>query len=57
MAMVGRKPKLTPERAAELRRRYRLWYENRPKRLCAVFDVDSTTLANYVRGRHKRARV
>lgn len=53
MAKLGRKRRLTAEQVAELRRRYQLWHQNVPQRLCSEFGITRRTLRHYVLGRHK----
>ena len=53
---MGRKARLTPERAAELRRRYRLHRDNRPEVLRREFGLGRATLLRYARDECKSVR-
>lgn len=46
---MSRPLKLTEPKRAEAVRRYRLWFENRPKRICAELGIHNRTLNGYVR--------
>lgn len=52
--MIGRKPFLTPEQAAEVRRRHALWRENMPQRIAQDMGISTGCLRWYLNERHKR---
>jgi len=55
--LSGQKPRLDPQRAAEVRRRWALYEANKPAVLEREFGLDRDTLRNYARDRVKGVRV
>lgn len=56
--MVGRKPKLDPEKRRLVRAWYRIWVEVPTKReMCEYLGICETTLMTTARGQHKAERI
>jgi len=54
--ITGRKPKLTPEQVAEIRRRLRLWSDNTPKKLAGEYGISKGILGTIRAGRYHPAQ-
>lgn len=51
---MTRRRSLTDEQAAQLYAEYCVWLANAPKKLCARYGIERSTLTNYIRRQQKR---
>jgi hypothetical protein len=56
MKLAGRKPALTPDQAAEIRRRWALYEQNRPAALAREYGLRRDAIRMYARDQVKGIR-